>query len=200
MFRKISERIVDKLFKEGAIKEEEKDFYYYGIEVALSIMANIITTIAIGSIFNMVIESALFLLIYIPLRSYAGGYHASNEVRCYILSGLVNAGVLMFVKYIPKALDMPFALMGLILSVPVILLLAPVQDGNKVLDKKEKNFFKKRIRNILGLYIFITILCISLNLNSIAVIIVSSIFILQVILAIGIFNNYYKYKAKQERM
>ena len=33
-----------------------------------------------------VFESIAFLVFYIPLRSYAGGYHASTPWRCYFIS------------------------------------------------------------------------------------------------------------------
>ena len=42
-----------------------------------------------------------FILAYIPIRSYAGGYHASTQLRCYILSNAVVVAVLIAIRLVP---------------------------------------------------------------------------------------------------
>lgn len=54
--------------------------------MGITVLINLISTIVIGVIAGNVFESIAFLVFYIPLRSYAGGYHASTPRRCYFIS------------------------------------------------------------------------------------------------------------------
>ena len=51
------------------IPPEEKELYRFGVQQGLSIALNVVTTFVIGLVFQMVLESFLFLAAYIPLRS-----------------------------------------------------------------------------------------------------------------------------------
>jgi accessory gene regulator B len=61
------------------ISVEDNELYEYGLHQSFILLANIFTTILVGWIFNMMIESIIFLLAFVPLRSYAGGYHAKRQ-------------------------------------------------------------------------------------------------------------------------
>lgn len=54
--------------------------------MGITVLLNLISTIVIGVIASNVFESIAFFVFYIPLRSYAGGYHASTPRRCYFIS------------------------------------------------------------------------------------------------------------------
>ena len=54
--------------------------------MGITVLLNLISTIVIGVIVGKVFESIAFLVFYIPLRSYVGGYHASTPRSCYFIS------------------------------------------------------------------------------------------------------------------
>jgi accessory gene regulator B len=80
------DEFVEVLVNNDIINNDEKIIYKYGIEQGSLIVINIITTVIIGMLFGMVIESIVFMFTYIPLRTYAGGYHAKNQLLCYFIS------------------------------------------------------------------------------------------------------------------
>ena len=79
MFTRISEYITQQLENENIISEN-REIYRYGIQIGLVITLNLITSLLIGAIFGELIFSILLLAVYIPLRTYSGGYHASTTI------------------------------------------------------------------------------------------------------------------------
>ena len=83
MKRKISEYCIGKLLEYNEITDAEIDLYAYGIESVITIAINWSITLFLGIIFKQLIPTLIFSIIYIPLRSFAGGYHAKTEGRCF---------------------------------------------------------------------------------------------------------------------
>lgn len=167
----------------GIIKEEDKEIYSYGLHQGLLIVINILTTIAIGFLFAMVVESILFMIAYIPLRSYAGGYHAKTELRCYFLSTILIVLALLLMKFIPIREYIILGITGI--SGLIIYILAPVEDRNKPLDQIEYKMYRKKSRNILAIEILSLLVFYLLGFKKISLIISISIFILSLMLVMG---------------
>jgi accessory gene regulator B len=161
---KVFENITNRLIENGTINAEDKEIYEYGLKHIAALFINIITTLIIGFIFGMVWQTILFMVSYIPLRSYAGGYHARTPLRCYILSIILTICVLLSIKYIPY--NNMLLLIITFISGILIFMFAPVDTENKPLDDIETRVFKKRTRIILflevGLILFFMILNLSL--------------------------------------
>ena len=96
----ILERLTNHFVVNEVIRDEDREIYYYGLYQGFLIIVNIITAIIIGVIFRMVWQSILFMLAYVPLRTYGGGYHAKTEGRCYLISIALASGVLLAIKFI----------------------------------------------------------------------------------------------------
>lgn len=146
MFEVLSERITGWLLANEAISREDKEIYRYGVQQGMIALLNLGTTVVIGLVFGKLLESILFLAAYIPLRSFAGGYHAKTVVRCYFFSIVMISAVLWVMRYVMYS--------GLVcgcltaISGGVIWFLVPVEDQNKPLDEVEKVVYRKRARGI----------------------------------------------------
>lgn len=55
------------------VNQEEQELYRFGYKLLLLQAVNIAVVIAIGLAFSCLKEMVLFLIAYVPLRSYAGG-------------------------------------------------------------------------------------------------------------------------------
>ena len=135
------------LIRKGIIDESERDLYRFGINGLYLFLANIATAVIIGAVLGMLQESLLFSAAYIPLRSYAGGYHAKTQARCYGLSVLLISGVLLMLKYV--SFSVIAELIILAVSAAVIFVKAPVESVNKPLNVKEWRVFRLKARVIL---------------------------------------------------
>lgn len=166
---------------------EDKELYRYGIQQGLNLALNILTTMIIGCLFGMFYSSVLFLLSYMPLRSFCGGYHAKTHFRCYIYSVVMITCILLVAKYLTFS-ALVYEILILV-GFTVILLLAPVEDQNKTLDSDEKRMFRKKACIIAILEVSIYHICLIVNLVNTYKILTISIFSLSILMIIGRIKN-----------
>ena len=78
----VCEKATDLMVRNEIISSEDREIYVYGLKQGLILLINILTTLLIGFAFNKTTETIVFLASYIPLRVYAGGYHARTQMGC----------------------------------------------------------------------------------------------------------------------
>ena len=100
MVRKISKKVTNRLLSRNAIKDEDYEIYQYGLEQLLTSILDLLTLLVIGLIMGMIWQGIIFVLSFMLLRKYAGGYHASTPLKCYLLTTLIITVVLSVMKYI----------------------------------------------------------------------------------------------------
>jgi len=189
MFEVVSEWVTDWLLENEAISREDKEIYRYGIQQGMIALVNLGTTMIIGMVFGRLLESILFMAAYIPLRSYAGGYHAKTAVRCYFFSIVMMSAVLWVMRYV-----MYYGLIcGCLTAISgsVIWFLVPVEDRNKPLDDVEKVVYRKRARGMVlaeSILLLFAILC---NGERLGMCITLALCVLALMLLLGKWKNAY---------
>lgn len=139
---KLSRRIGNNLVRSDVVKAEDAEIYIYGINQILVSVLNVSTALIIGLIFGVFFEIAVFLAAYIPLRSFAGGFHAKTPLRCYIFSVIMLIVVSIGFKYFHLTAWVYCAILAA--AFVIILVLSPVEDKNKPLDDLEYKVYKRR--------------------------------------------------------
>lgn len=174
MIHKVSEKIINFQVIKGNITEEERNKYVYAYEVLLNQLINISIAMVLALISCELKAVLLFLAIYIPLRKYAGGFHAKTNERCIIYSSLMIIGVIFLNKWLRcfvSGYESIMAICSLVLLV-FICYMAPVEAENKKLDVEESRKYKRKVYIISIIHIFILavnilflrIRCISVNI------------------------------------
>ena len=161
MFDNISDRVTDSLIQNQIINIEDRELYYYGVQQGLVAVLNFITTIIIGCLCGMLWESIIYMISYIPLRHFAGGFHAKTPTRCYIFSILMLFSVLSAMKWVVFSCTICSVIA--ILTFSIIFLSAPVADRNKPLDSTEHYVYRNRARMIAGIEMIIVLVLIWKN-------------------------------------
>lgn len=183
----VTEKIVDKLVNLDIIDREDKELYTYGFKQGFILLLNLITTIVIGHILKMTLESLVVVVSYSFIRGYAGGYHANSPITCYLLSIFMVAGSLVLVKWLDWN-DFLYFMMTGIPSI-IILILSPVEDGNKPLEDIEIEVFKKRANIHLGILILIILISRLIGSGRISQCIIISLFMISIMLILGKIKN-----------
>lgn len=144
MTRKISEMLTNTLMLSGAVPSEKQEVIIFGLELLISSIIGILIIIAISMIAGVPLLWIAFLLAFIPLRTTAGGYHASTHMGCNITFALTYIICVVLCKYVtmPK---ITFVLISII-SMIMVLLFSPVEAMNKPLNSERKE--KNRLRSI----------------------------------------------------
>ncbi len=188
MMERLSEKFAGKLVSAGIISEADTDVYMYGFFQAVMLLFNVVTTLLLGIIFQLLIPCILLNLAYIPIRINAGGHHADSPFNCYIHSTIMIVVLLSIIKWIPIHPIVSTALF--MISSIVIWITAPVETENNPLDEVEQHVYRKRTKIILIIEIVIILLCLIVSKDQIAATIVLGLFTEALMLLVGIAEKY----------
>lgn len=140
MLEKVSKSITNSLRKKGIVLDEFADVYQYGFELLLSFLISTGLVIIAGIIVNRFIETLVFLIVFISLRSFTGGFHAMKYWICTVSTFGVYS-LVMFVSSYVSVNFYEFYILFLIGSI-ILYIKAPVENPNKELTKKQKSKYK----------------------------------------------------------
>lgn len=144
MIKLISDKFACFLCKDEGQKDNF-DLYEYAVYIILSSTFHIITVIALGLCFNLLVESLVFYFSYIAIRKFAGGYHAKTPTRCYIVSIITIVLMLCIIKWILiiNYLSIYYSLFfSELVCVLILCFLSPLDTENKLLNGKERTIYK----------------------------------------------------------
>ena len=143
----------------GVIKESDVELYEYGLELIISTGVNVFIMIGISSAFGRPFIVVPYLLGFISLRLFAGGYHAKNHLFCILFNTAVYSVSCLVALNIEESTAILASIIESCVSFALVFLFAPVPAKNKPLSIEEK----KRNRTIaLIISVLFLVLCISL--------------------------------------
>lgn len=189
MFKKCASKITDRLLENRIINEAEYEIYCFGFKTGFVILSNVVIVLLIGFILGMPIESLLFLLAFISLRSCAGGIHTSNNTRCMVLSAIAVFLLLLTAYMIQGFVTVLTILLLAISSAIVIYVLSPVQDKNKPLDDTEVKLYRRRTRKVLCLELCLLMILLYVGFNMAATVLALTVFIICISVCLGALKN-----------
>ena len=141
--KSISGTIANALWKQGIIQEEDIDTCRYGLDVFISSALEIASILIIATFAGNFIEAVLLFTAFIPLRVYAGGYHADTKLKCYITSLGVYGMFTAIMNILPQGLYSALNLSVVIFSMIMVLIAAPVVHKNKAINDIERKYYRK---------------------------------------------------------
>lgn len=143
MINRVSQLLAKKMFESGNIEEPDVELYSYGFFVLISQVLFFCFAFLIGIAFSCLAEALTFYIAFRFIRKYAGGYHASTETRCIVMSLISIAGCIYLIK-ISKLYDWQSVIMSIAaLSSLTIFFLCPLDTPEKPLTQREKRHFRK---------------------------------------------------------
>lgn len=143
----LSTKLTDYILKKGMIHQNNYKIYQYGFQIFLELFFNILCSAIIAVFLHMEIECLLFFAVFIPLRSYNGGFHMNSYLSCLLLSCITLASVLLITKYFTAPPLLSYLLYTA--SVLLIVTLGPVNHPDRDVDSVEDTQFKKRTKRTL---------------------------------------------------
>lgn len=170
------------------LQEDEKDIYLFGVYQGAILLLNICTALLIGVALNMLLEIVIYLICFLPLRIFAGGYHAKTQLRCYIMSSFTTVIILLVIQFLQQQ-ESIWEFLIYFVSFGVIWRYAPVADVNKPLLENEQVNYRKKVHKVLLLLTGIAALTYFLRFDIITTVIEVSVCFLSVILLMGIYKN-----------
>ena len=177
------EKYVNNLVNKNIIEPGKQEIYTYGIRQGILIIINIATVVGIGLVMGLLAESMVFLVTYMLIRTYAGGYHAKSQLGCYIFSTVAVTVILLGIKHI--TFSGSIYLLATLISATIIYVLSPIENINKPLSQKEKILYGKKSRTLVGIFTTVSLMMWFIGIKSIAKSIVMAMLLVGVLMIVG---------------
>lgn len=155
--------IVNFMIKQNAISSnpEYVDFYTYGVEITISSILNIVLVVMIGLLIHAFLESLIFLLVFISVRTFIGGYHADSYFRCNLLMCTSFIMIFFLSNILCKMLSLFYVLIAFSLVLSIIIVFCPIENVNKPIPVEKRLGLK--IKGIIISTLFLVISVIELK-------------------------------------
>ena len=185
MISTLSTKIVNRLIKKSIINDTEKELYTYGLFMLLSQTLYFILTVIFGVLLNIVLESVIFYVAFLFIRTNAGGIHASSELKCEVATTLSLFLCLGIVKLCDLYnLKLVIVILTIVAEV-FIFVLCPLDTPEKPLSKKEKIYFRKKSWIILLIILTIIGLSLCFEINTLIYPCCMSLILESILLCLG---------------
>lgn len=188
MIKELAKQVVDWQIRKQYLAEGDRGLYQYAYEVLLNQVINLLISVLLAILFRAPMPVFVFLICYIPLRSFCGGHHAQTNEGCMIVSALLVCIVCVAARFLPEKVGSIIQPVSFIVSGLMIIHYAPVEDANKPLSDVEIVRYRKRSRYIWLLEASIGIILFSIK-SPVGIVIALSHIIMCVMLYWGVLKN-----------
>lgn len=147
MLLSLVEKIVDIGLRYGVFTDEDRELYVFSILIMFEQIFVWASILLLSLIWSSFWETLVFSLFYIPLRMYAGGFHARTFAGCYTLSVGVYIAINLIVQQIVH-ISLLFGVLVFVSSL-IIILKAPVADPNKPMQSGDFALYRKMVAHLL---------------------------------------------------
>lgn len=157
MTNKIVETLINKQSQNEIITNEDEQIYRYGYILLCEVVLNLVIALIIGIVFLKTKEIMFFLCVYIPLRSFCGGWHANKIWKCTIISNAILLLQVYCIENIVNLISSERMLIICFFNMICVFFLAPIETEKKKISHEERLIYRKKIKVMLVLHL-ITIL------------------------------------------
>lgn len=172
------------LYDHCNLPDNHRHIYIYGSKLFFSTSLGIISILLISYLIGSIASGILFVLIFVSIRLFVGGFHAKTYGRCFWLSNSVFLITLGGATLLENCHSLTIALI-LICSVGVIWTLAPIRNSHHPLSEKtyQKNKKIGRFLTILEctMSIFVYLIWANLSVLSISITSIAAVAVMMII-------------------
>ena len=121
---------------------DKKEICEYGLEILIAYIFYFLFFIVLSVITSTFLESIAFLMGFMILRNFAGGFHANTYLKCHLMFGINHILFIALVYFVPTDLYIAINISVSIISVVLVLILAPIDHKNRRFTKGEYKHFR----------------------------------------------------------
>ncbi len=146
MYEKISHKITNTLILHKFISAEEFDVYSFCFQILLSTIVSTILILFWSFLFHQTTHALFFFIGFFVSRKLCGGYHAKNQITCFIFTQLIFISFITLITFSNIIESKNNLVFFSLFSNLIILFFAPVDNiNNPFCDSEKKKFRKKSI-------------------------------------------------------
>lgn len=141
MLYKVSAKLAKKLAEHS--EDVKEDIYIYGLELIITTVVGLTSILLISYLLFELSSGLIFIIMFVPLRLFTGGYHATTYRKCFAISNCSYLTILIL-KYIMWDNTPSEIWIGLLIiassyiaaSVPVINQAQPISEYKQMRSKR----------------------------------------------------------------
>lgn len=158
MIQKIVDILISKQLQNHTMTDEDKKIYRYGYVLLCEVVLNLVIALVIAILFSKTKAVMFFLGMYIPLRSFCGGWHADKIWKCTVISNVILLLQVYGLDNLMNRLSIRMMLLIFFFNMICIFFMAPVETEMKKINHEEKQIYRRRIKLILALHLITMII------------------------------------------
>lgn len=188
MLSSIAEEISLRLVADRLVPIDKMKYYTYGIELVLNNFLVFLSIAIISVLTGNIFISLVYVLTYCPIRNYVGGYHCKTYAKCYLTTLFLYISMLIFDQYLSNN-RLIVSLILIAITIPVILILAPVDYGNDPISNEERREYRFKSAVLIVIAIIGFVLAIVLHQTEVAFAISWGISMVLLLMLLSLFSN-----------
>ena len=194
----IIDYISDFCVRHGIIRKEDLPMFRYCVEKRFYSIVVFLPLVVLGIMWTNVATTVAFLGAFSYLRSTTNGFHAKKSGACFIYSILIE---FILFRYVIPFLTPKIVIISLIISLLIIMMLAPYNHPNMALTSDEilacRTVSRKRTVHLLIIFLVSTLL----SWDDVSVGLLLGIALVSVLLCLAYISNWEELKclAKKRR-
>lgn len=153
------------MIKTGAVGEEDRELYEYAVKSTVLMISPLILSLVIATVMKVPVNGVAFIVPYMTLRKFSGGYHAERLSSCLIMSVML----ITIMLYISKSEYVVNVLFPAVSVASVILcIFSPIEVSGKSINNKEKKVYKRIVQLQVLFYLIVVLMFYSLHMYHIS--------------------------------
>lgn len=142
MVNRLASRISSKWIERNIITSDEYDCYVYGWEIILLTLLQITNILTIAIFTNSLGNAIIFIVTFVLVREYTGGYHAKTSLKCNMCLSIIYL-LNVYITFNFKADIMILIAITIVSGLIIIYKIGPIENKNKKLSSYQKKSGKK---------------------------------------------------------
>lgn len=157
MIKIISEDLSFILVKNHIVSEKDREITIYGIQLILTSLFTIISILAVGILLRKIAITLTFLVSFMSIRSYSGGYHANQYWKCYFISCMTYLTIILLVLFTTFQIRQVATVLIIGITYISILKMSPLNSHKNPKTEKQMQTRKWKTRFLISLYSAMTL-------------------------------------------
>ncbi|MBQ2800143.1 MAG: accessory gene regulator B family protein [Lachnospiraceae bacterium] len=154
MLNKIAVKLSDEMLKKAGKVNYSQEVYVYGIEIMLSTLLEIAAILISSTMISALEEGIIFIVLFMSLRIFAGGYHAETYRKCFVATLGSFWGILVVANASANLFGEKMLCLFLLFACVYILVRAPVLNKNQPLSDRKIATNRKKTTITLMVHLF----------------------------------------------
>lgn len=160
MIHIVSEAVARWLELEGIVSSSERTLFEYAAYSFLFGLLPFGIILLLGLCFRMIQEGFIFIIPFMLLRKFSGGFHLKSPGMCLAVTSGILALAMWLIKYIAYSGQTEIITFFVVLSVVTLCIFSPVDNHARPLSDRERIVFRKiaRILSVISLSVYFILL------------------------------------------